>query len=82
MMKFLASLDYVVISVHQNFQLSESKQTARIIKAVQNPYAGILGHMTGRLLFSRPAYDLDIEAVIKACAETKTIIEINANPRV
>ncbi len=76
----LATLDYTVVSIHQNFTLSEENQTARIIKAVENPYAKILGHMTGRLLLRRPSYALDIQAIIEACAKSKTIIEINANP--
>jgi DNA polymerase (family 10) len=76
----LSTLDYTVVSVHQNFTLSEKAQTERIIEAIQNPYAKILGHMTGRLLLRRQPYALDIQAVITACAETKTVIEINANP--
>lgn len=76
----LASLDYTVVSVHQNFTLSEKAQTERIIKAVQNPYASILGHATGRLLLRRPSYAVDQLAIIDACAEAGTIIEINASP--
>lgn len=77
----LAFLDYTVISVHQNFSLSREEQTQRIIKAMQNPYAHILGHPTGRLLLKRPAYAVDIIAILEACASSGTIIEINANPR-
>jgi DNA polymerase (family 10) len=77
----LASLDYVVVSVHQNFNLPREEQTERIVRAVHNPYTSILGHATGRLLLRRPGYDLDLERVIAACAETGTVIEINANPR-
>ncbi len=76
----LATLDYTVVSVHQNFSLSKIKQTDRIIKAISNPYASILGHLSGRLLLRRPAYELDQDAIIDACAETGTIIEINAHP--
>ncbi len=76
----LATLDYTVVSVHQNFTLSERDQTERIVKAVQNPYASILGHLTGRLVLRRPGYALDQAAVIEACAETGTVIEINASP--
>ena len=76
----LASLDYTVVSVHQNFTLSEKDQTERIIKAVQNPYASILGHATGRLLLRRPSYAVDQLAIIDACAEAGTVIEINASP--
>ena len=77
----LATLDYTVVSVHQNFTLSEAKQTERIVNAVRNPYATILAHPTGRLLLRRPGYAVDLREVIEACAETKTVIEINANTR-
>lgn len=76
----LASLDYTVVSVHQNFTLSQKDQTERIVRAVQNPYASILGHATGRLLLRRPSYAVDQLAIIDACAETGTTIEINASP--
>jgi len=77
----LAQLDFVVASVHNALTLSEAEMTKRIIKAISNPYITMLGHMTGRLILSRPPYALDIPAVIEAAAETGTIIELNANPR-
>ena len=76
----LATLDYTVISVHQNFTLSKAKQTDRIVTAIHNPYAKILGHATGRILLQRPSYAVDQQALIEACAETGTVIEINASP--
>ncbi len=77
----LASLDYVVASVHAVFNLPEAEMTKRVIKAISNPWVTMLGHATGRLLLSRKGYELDIPAVIEAAAETGTIIELNANPR-
>ena len=77
----LAELDYVVVSVHQNFGLSPQQQTERIVKAVSHPLADILAHPSGRLLLQRPPYEFDLAAVIEACADTGTVIEINANPR-
>jgi DNA polymerase (family 10) len=41
----------------------------------------MIGHLTGRLLLSREPYSVNIPAVIEVAASTKTIIEINANPR-
>ncbi len=76
----LAGLDYTVVSVHQNFYLPEAEQTARIVRAVSHPHASILGHASGRLLLRRPPYPVDLDAVIAACAEHGTVIEINANP--
>lgn len=76
----LAELDYVVASVHNAFQLSEKEMTDRILKAVQNPHVTMLGHLTGRLLLKRESYQVNIPAIIEACADTGTIIELNANP--
>ncbi|HVE16622.1 MAG TPA: PHP domain-containing protein, partial [Chthoniobacterales bacterium] len=77
----LASLDYVVASVHSVFTLSEAEMTSRIIKAISNPYVTMMGHLTGRLLTSREPYKVDVPAIIEAAAATGTIIELNANPR-
>ena len=77
----LAQLDYTVVSVHSVFNLTQAEMTQRIIRAISNPYVTMLGHLTGRLLLSREAYQVDIPAIIEAAAETGTIIELNANPR-
>ena len=73
-------LDFVVISVHQNFGLSEADMTARIITAIENPHSTILGHPTGRLLLAREGYKVDVHALIDASAANDLLIEINANP--
>jgi len=79
--KVLASFDYVVASVHTNFNLTEADMTARIIKAIRHPRVTMLGHATGRLLLRREGYKVDLEAVLKAAAECGTMIEINAHPQ-
>ena len=76
----LAELDVVIASIHASFTQSEAETTARLIGAAQNPYVHILGHLTGRLLLEREPYKLDHRAVIEACAETGTWIELNASP--
>jgi DNA polymerase (family 10) len=76
----LAELDVVVASIHQGFTHSESEMTKRIIRAIQNPFVQILGHVTGRLLLEREAYKVNQHAVIDACAENGTWIELNASP--
>lgn len=75
----LAELDYVVGSVHSLFTLSAELQTKRLIKAASHPLITILGHPTGRLLLRRPGYELDLEAVLEACQQNQTVVEINAN---
>jgi len=76
----LAQLDVVVASVHAGFSKDEAEMTRRIVKAVQNRHVHTLGHMTGRLLLEREAYAVNSQAVIDACAETGTWIELNCNP--
>ena len=76
----LRRLDFIVASIHSRFQMPREEMTARIIRAVRHPCTTILGHPTGRLLLSREAYAVDLEAVLDAAAETGTLIEINANP--
>jgi DNA polymerase (family 10) len=76
----LSELDIVVASVHQSFSQSEAETTARLVGAARNPYVHMLGHLTGRLLLEREPYKVDQRAVIDACAETGTWIELNASP--
>ncbi len=78
--EILAKFDFVVASVHSNLKMDEDKATARLIKAIENPYTTILGHPTGRLLLSRSGYPIDYKKVIDACASNEVVIEINANP--
>jgi len=76
----LGRFDFVIASVHGRFKLNRQTQTQRIIRAVQNPFTTILGHMTGRQLLRRPGYEVDVEAILAACAEHGVAVEINANP--
>lgn len=78
--EILAQLDYVVSSVHSSLGKDEAKNTARVIKAISNPYVTILGHVTGRLLLAREGMKLDMNAVLEAAAETRTIVELNCTP--
>lgn len=76
----LASFDYIVASVHSNLTMSQEKATARLLRAIENPYTTILGHPTGRLLLSREGYPIDHKVIIDACAEHRVVVEINASP--
>jgi len=70
----------VVASLHQGFSQNEAETTKRLVRAAENPYVHMLGHLTGRLLLEREPYQVNQQAVIDACAETGTWIELNANP--
>jgi DNA polymerase (family X) len=75
----LKRFDFIVASVHSRFKMTRGEQTKRIITAVSNPYTTILGHMTGRQLLRRPGYDVDVEAILKACAKHGVAVEINGS---
>jgi DNA polymerase (family X) len=76
----LNSFDLIIASVHGQFRMGKSEQTARIIKAVSDPHTTILGHVTGRQLLRRPGYEVDMEKILQACAKHGVAMEINANP--
>jgi DNA polymerase (family X) len=77
----LAQLDVVVASIHGGFTQNEAEMTKRLIRAAQNPFVHMLGHLTGRLLLEREPYAVNQHAVIDACGESGTWIELNAHPR-
>jgi DNA polymerase (family X) len=77
----LSELDYVIASVHSVFNLSEAEMTARVIRAIENPFVTMLAHPTGRLLLKREPYQIDIPAILDAAARTGTWIELNAAPK-
>lgn len=79
--KILSTFDLVIASVHSNLKMTEEKAMTRLIKAIENPYTLILGHMTGRLLLSRNGYPVDHKKIIDACAKNHVAIELNAHPR-
>ena len=60
--------------------MTEEKAMKRLLTAIENPYTTILGHLTGRLLLSRPSYPLNFKKIIDACAANNVVIELNANP--
>ncbi len=76
----LEQLDIVVASVHSHFTLTEAEMTRRIVRAIENPFVNIIGHPTGRMLGRRPMYPLNLEEIIEAAAENKTVLEINGSP--
>ncbi|HEY1689463.1 MAG TPA: DNA polymerase/3'-5' exonuclease PolX [Solirubrobacteraceae bacterium] len=78
--ELLSQLDWVIASVHTAFGIGEQEMTKRIITAIEHPLVDAIGHPTGRLIERREPYAVDIEQVIAAAAETKTMLEINANP--
>jgi DNA polymerase (family 10) len=78
--KILAELDYVVASVHSGWKMDRDAMTARIIKAMENPWVDCIGHPTGRLIGQREPYEVDMEAVLQAAARLGVAMEISSDP--
>jgi len=79
--ELLMELDCVVVSVHASLGRSEAEMTRRLVKAIENPAATMLGHLTGRLLLRREGSKAAAARVIDAAAANGVPIEINANPQ-
>jgi len=77
----LARLDFAVASVHNVLNLDEDTMTKRIIRAMESPHITMLGHLTGRMLLRRDGYAVNHEKIIDCAAATRTVIELNCNPK-
>lgn len=78
--RLLADLDLVVASVHSGLHEEKDPMTRRILTAMANEHVDIIGHPTGRLFPSRPAYGVDMDRLLDAAKATGTALEINASP--
>jgi DNA polymerase (family 10) len=76
----LAQMEVVIASVHSRFEQGREEMTARVLRAIENPYVRILGHPTGRLLLRREPFALDMGAVLRRAAELGVAMEHNAAP--
>ena len=78
--EILEQLDVVVCSIHSYFNLERAEMTERMLAAIENPYAQIIGHPTGRLLMRREELDYDMEKILEACAKHGVAMECNSYP--
>jgi DNA polymerase (family 10) len=76
----LAEMDVVIASVHTLFNQPKEEMTARVLRAIENPYVRILGHPTGRLLLRREPFAIDLPAILRRAAELGVAVEHNAAP--
>ncbi len=82
--EMLGRLDVRVASVHSKLAMDREAMTRRMVAAVHNPFANVLGHCTGRLVTGnrgiRKQSEFDAKAVFGACLESGTAVEINSRP--
>jgi DNA polymerase (family 10) len=76
----LAEADVVIGSVHYGQKQSREQITDRLVGALRNPHVDIIAHPTGRLIGARPAYEVDLDAVIQAAVEYRKVLELNSSP--
>jgi DNA polymerase (family 10) len=76
----LAKLDLVIGAVHGHFHLARTKQTARILRAMDHPCFSLLAHPSGRLIGEREPCDLDMPRIIRHARERGCFLELNAQP--
>lgn len=75
----LKELDIVIASIHSKFTLEKDKQTARMLRAMDNPYVNVMGHPSGRLITTRSPIQVDFDAVFKKAAQNGIFLEINTH---
>ena len=76
----LKELDFTVCAIHYGFGYGRARQTARILRAMDNLHFSILAHPTGRLINAREPCEIDLERVLEGARERGRIMELNAQP--
>ncbi len=74
----LEALDVVIGSPHAALTQNRADSTARLLRAIDNPWVDIIGHPTGRKLLRRDGLDLDIDAVLDRAQKAGVAMEINS----
>jgi len=78
--EMLEQLDWVIVSVHSFFGLPAAEQTDRVLKALSHPQVNVFGHPTGRIINRRGPIEIEIDEILRACAEYGVAVEINSHP--
>jgi DNA polymerase (family 10) len=80
--EFRKSFDFCIASLHSHFDLDQATQTARVVRAMEDPSVRMIGHLTARMIGGRAPVALDLDAVFAAAERTETALEVNgALPR-
>lgn len=78
--EFLEGMDLVIASIHSGFSQPKEKIMERLTNALKNNHVDIIAHPTGRKIGIRDGYSVDMNLLIEIAKETKTVLELNANP--
>jgi DNA polymerase (family 10) len=78
--EILENLDVVGAAVHSHFDLGKEEMTERVLTAIENPNVGILYHLTSGEIQRREPIHLNMEKIIEASKNSRTILDIDAYP--
>jgi DNA polymerase (family 10) len=76
----LCELDVVVAAIHSHFDLSEQRQTQRVLRAMEHRAFGIFGHPSARLIGGRPPIALDMRRICTAAKARPCYLELDSQP--
>ena len=76
----LAEADWVIAVLHYGLKQPGEQIMKRLMMAVQNPHVDIIGHCTGRMIGRREGADVNFTDLLKAAADNRVMMEINAHP--
>jgi DNA polymerase (family 10) len=76
----LDRLDVIIASIHSRYKQDEDAMTARIVRALRQPWFKIWGHPLGRLIGSRPPVPVRMDEVFAAAVESRVAFEVNGDP--
>ncbi len=78
--EILQKFDLVIGSIHTHFKMDKKEMTERILKAMDNKYLKVIGHISGRLINFREPYEIDYVSIFKKAVKKNIALEINAQP--
>ena len=76
----LAEADWVIAVLHYGLKQPGEQIMRRLMAAVKNPHVDIIGHCTGRMIGRREGADVNFTDLLKAAADHRVMMEINAHP--
>jgi DNA polymerase (family 10) len=76
----LAGFDIVLASLHDHAGQAGDRLTARYLRAIASPYVDVITHPSNRAPAVSPGYDLDVDRIFEAAADTGTAMEIDGAP--
>ncbi len=77
----LAEADWVIAVLHYGLRQPRAQIMKRLMCAVTNPHVDIIGHPTGRLVGRREGADVNMLELLRAAADNRVMMEINAHPK-